>query len=143
MCAIVFDATGLGLVVAALDAELHGRSWTAPPLLTHNQLDGLLDEHEAALTNATPAAQGDAWVDRNVLVGWSSATRLVNIAKFLVNYVWEKWYHRDEARYIFVGKDAASRLVQRIKEEARSATGDAEWVSSGDVLMSWVLKFSD
>lgn len=43
----VFDAHGLGIVLKALEAELHGRSWEVPPLNAENQLEKRLKEVSA------------------------------------------------------------------------------------------------
>ncbi|GAA5923401.1 hypothetical protein JCM3775_007528 [Rhodotorula graminis] len=122
----LFDATGLGLAVRALSAELHGHVWQAPALSSENALDVAIE------SLPTPPSSGPV-----ALPGWTSATSVGPVVKFLVNYVVEKAWYRDEKKYLFLNEQVVSRLVQSTKAEAAV---ERRWVSAGDTLTAWLLK---
>lgn len=90
----LFDGTGLGLVVRALDAELHGREWDVPPIFEVNPLVAALDalgedkdvEKEARAVKEKPGFHGC------VQFG------LAAIARLLMAVLWEKVWWKTELR---------------------------------------------
>ncbi|GAA6032368.1 hypothetical protein JCM8097_008140 [Rhodosporidiobolus ruineniae] len=132
----VFDAIGLGLIVSALDAKLHNREWTPPSLDAGETgaaaLEKLLaDEDEPEVKAALPP----------VLEAWIPSKWLGSIARLISSVLYENLWHRSKNRYLFLPKRAVDKLVERVKQEVRDETGGKEWVSTGDVLLWWVMKF--
>ncbi|BGP48756.1 hypothetical protein JCM10450v2_004632 [Rhodotorula kratochvilovae] len=133
----LLDATGLGWAIRALRAELRGESWDAPPLVAPNPLSAALD---AVRAEEPSTDEADVRVAQHALAGWVAASSVGNVARFLASYAWEKLWHRDEPRHVFLSKRAVDALVESVKEEVRRETDGKEWVSTGDVLTAWVLK---
>lgn len=126
----VFDATGMGFVVQALDAELAGRAWDVPAVG-----DGLL----AAINDAADE-------DGGTLESYAALrTDLVSPKTFawigiLLTLAWEFVWGRAETRQVFLSRATVEHLVKSVKDTVKEETSGQEWVSTGDCLMSWILK---
>lgn len=130
----VLDGTGMGMCVHALDAELHGREWTAPPF----QEENILQAEVVGFTKVVNGAEGAPEIipsgarDTVAPGWWALKWMLASI------YLYEYWWHKNTFSSVFLGEDVLRRIVEPAKQEAYKATG--ERVSTGDVLMAWVLK---
>ncbi|GAA6018738.1 hypothetical protein JCM10207_005562 [Rhodosporidiobolus poonsookiae] len=137
----LFDGTGLGLVLRALDAELHGKSdsWTAPPMAEVNplatQLAALVDNSDPALAGAD-AERTDPPVFK---WSWRMPT-LGGTLRFVASMVWEKVWWKSEARWLFLRNETVKYLVESTKREVKQLTDGKEYVSTGDVLAAWAIK---
>lgn len=131
------DATGMGLIAKALDAELGGWAWTVPPLplpdapnpyseATAKVLEEIKDEPP----KETSLALRRDYVDATV---WTRAV-------FIANVVWEYTWHRSELRVITLGADVVRKIVEPAKQEVKAMTDGREYVSTGDILVAWLLK---
>ncbi|KAI5477317.1 transcription factor Mbp1 [Pseudohyphozyma bogoriensis] len=123
----VFDGVGIGHVLKALGAELHGREWAVPELDEANIVTQLLD--------GCDVSPDDSLVSKNYTRAnvWGLVTFLVSMA---VQYVW----HGVEPGGIHVGKEVVDRIVKKVKEEVRVESGGKEYVSTSDVMLAWALK---
>jgi hypothetical protein len=132
----LFDGTGMGLVVKAIDAELHGREWDVPPSTWAvnpfvETLDRLAkDEKVEAEGKASDLPGFHGWVPG----GFSAILRL--LTGFLVERLW--W--RNELRWALLKKDDVAWLVKGVKEDVKRETGGEEYVSTSDILWSWIVK---
>ncbi|KAK4705252.1 hypothetical protein P7C70_g954, partial [Phenoliferia sp. Uapishka_3] len=128
----VFDATGIGMVVHALDAELSGREWTPPPFpssLRENKLEKVLESLLSA--SVGNYADGEDMIRDFVPATW------VAWLWMLASIAYEYFWHRVELRVIYLGEDVVEKVVEPIKEAARK---EGTWVSSGDALVEWLVK---
>lgn len=131
----VFDATGLAIVTKALDAELHGESWTAPQLCTENQLEKRLGEVEQLVFS-----QPEKEATPPPMVGWTGAWPPQNVARLLADGAYERMWHKAEDGCLFVGKELLAPLVKEVKERVARETDGEEFVSEGDVLVNWLFQ---
>ncbi|GAA5822970.1 hypothetical protein JCM3770_002483 [Rhodotorula araucariae] len=129
----LFDATGLGYAVRAVNAELSGGMWTVPASSPVNGLD-------QAIQGLDGDGTGDLADIPDGLAGWVPALSTLPVLKFLANYLYEKLWHRDEPAYIFLGGHAVDGFVKSVKDEVENMTNGRAWVSKGDVLTAWLLK---
>ncbi|GAA5994318.1 hypothetical protein JCM11641_001815 [Rhodosporidiobolus odoratus] len=132
-----FDATGLGLVVKALDAELHGRDWVVPPLNAGNQLEKRLAEVQKMYFTTEEKASTPP-----PMIGWTGAWPLSNVVKLLANGAFESLWHKAQDGCVFVGKDLLAQMVQEVKAKVQQETDGKEYVSEGDVLINWFFQAS-
>ncbi|KAF9463522.1 hypothetical protein BDZ94DRAFT_1282421 [Collybia nuda] len=107
----VFDATGMGQVIAGLDAELNGKLWVCPSFGPGNILSQKLEEHQ----NHTKRV--------------SRPINFLNVSKFMLGSGQEHLLH-----------GAVDPIVKKAKEKMRVESGGKEFVSTGDILMAWFLK---
>ncbi|KAM0752378.1 hypothetical protein T439DRAFT_379444 [Meredithblackwellia eburnea MCA 4105] len=131
----VFDATGMGMVIKALDAELKGEAWESPPL----------PRGEADLMDAVAEATSGAQVQQQQKKEYSVLYRDYVKPTFqawvwiLLTLVLEFFWHRNTTKQIFLSHRVVANIVNPIKEEVKSQSNGAEWVSTGDALLSWTL----
>jgi hypothetical protein len=129
----VFDATGMGEVIHALDAELNGKEWTAPALEEVNLVAKAFKEHEGMETDESELPP----VLRDLAAGtWREMARLFS------SFAYEYFWHRAKTCSVFLGEEVVKRIVEKVKEEALEESGGEQWVTTGDVLTAWVLKVS-
>ncbi|GAA5837889.1 hypothetical protein JCM11251_004690 [Rhodosporidiobolus azoricus] len=129
-----FDGTGYGLVLKALNAELHGEDWIVPPLFIENPLDRALDalvkdeEIEAQANDLPPS-----------LDGWGSPS-FGGIVRLLSSMLSELYWWKAESRWLFLRQAVIDHLVEKVKGEVKEKTGGKEYVSTGDIITAWFLK---
>lgn len=126
------DATGMGMVCQALDAELQGKEWSVPVLPAEgapNPLDLAMDKAVEGLEGAAGGAMRD----------YAKATFWTTFV-FLANLFWEYAWHGTETKNIYIGADVVKRIVDPAKREVREVSEEQEYVSTGDVLLAWLLK---
>ncbi|GAA5857844.1 hypothetical protein JCM8547_006001 [Rhodosporidiobolus lusitaniae] len=134
----LLDGTGIGLLLSALSAELHGKEWQAPPLPEDgtNPFIAALDRLEADETVFQQAAREPP---PPISQGWRPAT-LGRGIKLLLSMLWENWWYGSHARWVFLRQVTVDVLVERVKEDIKDETEGREYVSTGDVLAAWLLK---
>ncbi|GAA5973794.1 hypothetical protein JCM11641_003161 [Rhodosporidiobolus odoratus] len=131
-----FDGTGLGMILKALDAELHGREWDVPP---YNEGNPFTQALAKLSTESSPEPQAPATAPPLLWSSWTPKTWLSSL-RFRLSAWWEKTWHQSETRWVFIRQEAVNKLVASTKKEVVQVTGGAEYVSSGDVLLAWLSK---
>ncbi|GAA6032385.1 hypothetical protein JCM8097_008148 [Rhodosporidiobolus ruineniae] len=135
----LFDGGGTGLVVRALDAELHGRPWPfeIPPLFSLVEgnpmtriLDSLVDD---------PAVPQDEVVLPARWLPWQTS-KVLHLLGFLLTLVVERLWWKSEGRCIFLRRKAVDVLVERAKQEVKATNGGSEYVSEADVVGAWLFQ---
>jgi hypothetical protein len=58
----------------------------------------------------------------------------------VISAMWEKWWWKSEARVLFLRQRTLDSLISVVKEQVRKETNGEEWVTTGDVLVAWLLK---
>ncbi|GAA5857733.1 hypothetical protein JCM8547_005964 [Rhodosporidiobolus lusitaniae] len=132
----VFDGKGAGMVNEALNAELRGESdsWTAPALWEgENPFFRTFED----LADDEVFAEGRETVP--VTRGWIGSEWTMAIPRALLGAIWESQWWKSEMRWLVIRKETVEALVERVKGEVRGETEGKEYVSTGDVLMAWVL----
>jgi len=136
----VFDGKGICLVLKAIQAELHGEEWVAPPLFTENQcvkgVEELLDatRHDPAASIAAGLAKG------GMLSHVRSITHIFDLAKFLFTKLFiDPLLHSGTRKSAFVARELLEPLVAQAKAEV-AAQGKGEYVSTQDVVTAWFLR---
>ncbi|GAA5893330.1 hypothetical protein JCM6882_008006 [Rhodosporidiobolus microsporus] len=126
------DGTGYGMILRALDAELHGSGeWEVPPLFVENPLDkaleGLIKDEAVAKNPPAP------------LEGWSTFS-FGGMLRMLVSMVVEFFWWKVESHSLFLRQAAVDHVVAKAKKEVEEETGGTDYVSTGDVITAWLLK---
>ncbi|GAA5857851.1 hypothetical protein JCM8547_006004 [Rhodosporidiobolus lusitaniae] len=134
----LLDGHGVGMLLQALRAELHGEEWGVPPLWEEgeNPFTAALDRLKA---DETIAAQADGEPHLSVAASWRPFS-VLGLLAFLVSVLVEVFGWKSEPRRVFLRQDLIDRLVQPVKEEVKRETGGKEFVSTGDVLVAWLLR---
>ncbi|GAA6018762.1 hypothetical protein JCM10207_005571 [Rhodosporidiobolus poonsookiae] len=133
----ICDGAGMALVLRALNAELHGEEWDAPPLEAVNPLAKaekqlVVDETVAAIGKLERQESSFEWL-------WAPRTWLGGMkAKWSIR--WEKWWYEVEDGFFYLNAKTVERVVQRVKREVQEDTGGKEWVSSSDIVTAWLVK---
>lgn len=127
----VFDATGMGHVVHALDAELAGRPWS-PPETSSEEFRKAIDRLRTS--DVGELAEGlEPFLRDFAPESWWAAI------KFRIRGWYEDWWHLSDVRVMYLGEEVVKRIVGAAKAEAVALSG-GELVSTGDVLLAWTLK---
>ncbi|GAA6032389.1 hypothetical protein JCM8097_008150 [Rhodosporidiobolus ruineniae] len=135
----IFDGHGMGLVVQALDAELHHRPWPfdVPPLFSLkegnplvNTLDALIQDPDIAAGQVGLLSQGRGWIS-------SMTTKLGAVAALAASF--SPW-RKNEERFGFLSRTAVEKLAAEAKAEVQGLTEREEYISTSDVLTAVLLK---
>ncbi|GAA5857799.1 hypothetical protein JCM8547_005985 [Rhodosporidiobolus lusitaniae] len=136
----LLDGHGIGILLRALTAELHGEEWVVPPLPAEggakNPLSAAFDRLKA---DETIAVEAKETLTPSRDASWTPVSVLALLV-FLVSILMEKAWGKDRARRVFIRQDLVDSLVERVKEEVKVETEGREYVSAGDVLTAWLLK---
>ncbi|GAA6018581.1 hypothetical protein JCM10207_007224 [Rhodosporidiobolus poonsookiae] len=130
----VLDGTGLGVLINALDAELHGKEWTAPAMAAQNPLTAAWEALPPSVKGEEPPAH--SYLRQSLPAAYTPA----HLRKFLARVRWERWWWQSDDRSLFIGNDAVDRLVRSVQAEVKASSGGRESVSAGDVITAWILK---
>ncbi|KAK4701128.1 hypothetical protein P7C70_g5109, partial [Phenoliferia sp. Uapishka_3] len=131
----VFDATGMGMVIHAIDSELSGKPWKLP------KSSGLRGSIHLAATqpeNHTGEVE-DVDVYKTFLRDFVKAA-VWSWISLLVTMLWEYVWGRAETRGVFLSHEIVEEIIEPAKSEVEGASRGKEWVSTGDVLFAWILK---
>ncbi|GAA5893392.1 hypothetical protein JCM6882_008021 [Rhodosporidiobolus microsporus] len=129
-----FDGTGMGLVVRGLDAELHGREWQVPPVFEINPMQETCD---AMVRDESLKSDDDLSAQ---LSGYTDSASLVAVARVISSALWEGTWFKCTERRVFFRQALLDSIAKKVKAEVHAKTGGKEYVSSGDVLVAWLLK---
>ena len=126
----VFDATGMGMILKALECELSGQGeWSAPPVREANALEAgagqFLAEHPVA-------TQAGGW--RKAASGLAGGLRLGG------KMVWDKLWFGVEEKGVYMGDALLEGLIEETKAEVAIVGNEGEYVSSADVVTMWFIK---
>ncbi|GAA5893381.1 hypothetical protein JCM6882_008018 [Rhodosporidiobolus microsporus] len=129
-----FDGTGMGLVIRALDAELHGREWEAPLSLENNPLEEALGR---LVLDENFKAEGEL---PSPLKGYTDSASPVALMRVASSALWEAAYFKSTERRVFLRQALVDVIVRKVKADVLEQTGGKEYVSSADALTAWLLK---
>ncbi|KZV94802.1 hypothetical protein EXIGLDRAFT_611314 [Exidia glandulosa HHB12029] len=141
----VFDGTGQGALTQYLDAEIHGREYTLPPLQPLNILQTAFDSFNSATPPASPSAY-DSTIDKAKGALENLKRELVqsgvkSVAALAGRVGYEYLWHRAEDRALFLGKNAIEKIVSKVKSEVKALDpSGSSFVSTGDVLYMWLVQ---
>lgn len=137
----VFDGTAAALIVRALEAEMHGRTWDVPPLPEEGPNVNALQQ---ALDNVVEAAGGAEKVVDEREYGVYTVMGIWAALKFVAGHVWERWWWKAAGRIVILPQEAIAKLVDGVRTELDREDAQAEpvRVTTGDVLLAWMLKVS-
>ncbi|EJD51008.1 hypothetical protein AURDEDRAFT_135268 [Auricularia subglabra TFB-10046 SS5] len=133
----VFDGTGAGMVIKALDAELNGRTWTPPPFGTENIMEDALRD-----ISSYPSHDSDDSAELPQLAHFKREFNPVGVsslASLVYGVGYEYLWHRAEDRALFLGRDVVERIVSRTQEGIRPLP-PTENVTTGDILLMWFIQ---
>ncbi|BGP16779.1 hypothetical protein JCM10213v2_004782 [Rhodosporidiobolus nylandii] len=130
----VFDGTGCGKVLKALDAELHGRDLEPAPVFAVNPLDATLVNLRAAEPLMPPGYHAP------FLHEWCGSAWIPNLLRFLSSLAWEKLWWKSEQAWVLLRDEDLQFLVARTREEVKQVESGGTYVSTGDVVTAWLLK---
>ncbi|KAG6834497.1 hypothetical protein H0H93_009307 [Arthromyces matolae] len=133
----VLDGFGIGQFIHALDDELHGRPWEAPPLPSEiNVVQEALDDLEAA-----PSMFDDIHRESATYAGLrrdftkpSFLNNFSNLRAVLSELIWG----HIEDKTVYLNGKTLGKLLREVKDEVR--TIDRGSVTTSDILVSWILK---
>ncbi|KAK4705615.1 hypothetical protein P7C70_g593, partial [Phenoliferia sp. Uapishka_3] len=134
----IVDASGFGMVVEALGKELKGEEWEAPPFPIDPELNFLeeaLEEEISKLEKLERTPNSEEGIPRDFAVA-SFWGKVFLVFHLLVEYFW--W--EAETKNLFLGEDVVREIVEPVKREVKEMSEGREFVSTGDVLLAWVLK---
>jgi len=132
----VFDGVGMGMIIHALDAEMHGREWVVPPLVTSsNPIQDKLDELMSTAPSTADLAAAPALP---TLIKAFRKNGIWPMAILAGCFLYEIVWHKLETKSLFFGEDIVKAIVAQVKEEVR-ASGKG-WVGKADVLFAWFVK---
>ncbi|KAG6810780.1 hypothetical protein H0H92_010347 [Tricholoma furcatifolium] len=132
---ILFDAFGVGQVIRGLNAELNGTHWEVPPSFETNVLQQALDKLAAShpFPPEGPELEALSNVQRDV-----KRTSVSTVLSFGLGLAYDYLWARAKMKAVFLGENVVSKLVQKVKNEVKES--GAGWVSTGDILVAWILK---
>lgn len=132
----LFDGGGAAMIMHALIAEIKGKKWTVPPLpleypnVNSNPIkecaeeEVRIQEHRHECINYSGMA----------VLGVSGALKLA------AWHVRERWWRGAQRRIILLSKAALKSLVEHVRGSIRKWRECVEGISTGDVLVAWLLK---
>ncbi|KAG6848648.1 hypothetical protein H0H93_015279 [Arthromyces matolae] len=133
----VLEAFGIGQFIHALDNELHGRPWEAPPLPSEiNVVQEALDDLEAApsLFDCIHRESATYAGLRRDFTKSSFMNNLSNSRAFLSEFIWG----RIEDKSVYLNGKTLGKLLREVKDEVRTIDGGS--VTTSDILVAWILK---
>lgn len=130
----VFDASGMGMILRYLNAELNGIEWDPPILMNvdKNDLTAAIDVLKATKLSDTIDSL-PVWRDF-VKYNWWTGLKLD-----FAYWVQKSWFCTQQ-KSVYLDDEVVKRLVDKVKEDVNGESGGREFVSTGDVLFSWFLK---
>lgn len=124
----VFDIAGMGQILHAINDELAGRKWSAPP---HPERNSFTDTIESL-----PQDRADPQVLENFKREWPKLS-VGSVSRAFLTILLEKIFHTPRTRTLYLDEEMVQALVEPAKQEAK---GKGKWVSTGDVLVAWFVK---
>lgn len=126
------------MVMRALVAEMKGTEWTVPPLplaYPNANVNPVKEcvEREVKMQEVQSGAFGSDYSGMAVL-GIKGALKLA------AWHTREKWWRGAQRQIVLLPKEVLSVLVEGVRAEIRRWREGAEGVTTGDVLVAWLLK---
>ncbi|KAG6853593.1 hypothetical protein C0991_002999 [Blastosporella zonata] len=134
----IFDGIGAAAIMRALVSEMKGEEWSAPPLPSSGFSGNHLQETLEARIQAYKAQGGTAPKDYYGFVNLGVAGAVKEIAW----HMRQRWWNGADRRILLLPKDVLSFLTKGVRAElSHSFEGSsATDVTTGDILVAWVLK---
>jgi len=115
----------MGMYLAALNSELHGEAWDAPPVETFSREDAAVESAWEAVKDDPEYATATAIKTGGTIDGANAAT-LGAVWKFASAIAVEKYWHRAAFQSTFLGRDVFEWVVAKVKAEVKELTGGKE-----------------
>lgn len=136
----IFDGIGAGAIMRALVCEIKGEEWSPPSLplsgYSANIMQKAFDMQRQAYNDCGGTLPEGYYGFTNLGVGGA--------AKQIGWHMRERWWHGADRRILLMPKDVLSTLVTNVRAELSHHSVDASVeVTTGDILVAWVLKVSD
>lgn len=129
----IFDGVGASLIMNALVAEMRHESWQVPPLPI-----------EGVNTNATRVALDNIQSQKNVRTDSQeceySILGITGTLKMVAGHIWQKWWSGADRRTLLLPNCVQVSVVDRIRSELNQQENHKEKVTTGDILVAWLLK---
>lgn len=120
----VFDATGMGQVVKALNCSLNHIPWTPPKLSTSNILAEELERLTVSEPVGDPCPPGLVNLQRDF-----ASVSVKNVLSLGTSIASEILWHRVKAGAVYLGSNIVDQIVSAVKKQA--ADEGRGWVSTG------------
>jgi hypothetical protein len=132
----VFDGVGAAAITRALMAEMQGRDWPVPPLppsgFNTNPMQQALD--------VQIQRQKDEGLEDLTDYSGFSVLGITGAVKLAAWHMRERWWSGADRRILLLPKDVLAFLVDGSRSELDREVKDAARVTTGDILVAWVLK---
>lgn len=124
------------MVMRALVAEMHGKEWVVPPLPL---------EYPRVNVNPVKACSEEEIRMQEYQHSCNdySSMAVLGIKGALKLAAWhtrEKWWRGAQRQIILLPKDALGSLVDYVRSDIRKWRESADGITTGDVLVAWLLK---
>ncbi|KAJ3738749.1 hypothetical protein DFH05DRAFT_1516799 [Lentinula detonsa] len=129
----IFDATGMGQVVKALNSCLNNLPWTPPKISSSNILAEELKRLRESESIGDPCPPGLVNLQRDF-----TSVNVKNVLTLGASCATELLWHRVKPAAIYLGSRVVEEMVANVKKQA--ADEGKGWVSTGDVLVAFLLK---
>jgi len=129
----VFDVTGMGQVVKAINSCLNNLPWVPPKLSSSNILTEELKRLKESENVGEADPPGLADLQRDF-----SSVNVKNVLTVGSSVATELFWHRVKAGAVYLGSEVVEDIVSNVKKQA--AAEGRGWVSTGDILVSFIIK---
>ncbi|KAF9063001.1 hypothetical protein BDP27DRAFT_1300017 [Rhodocollybia butyracea] len=129
----VFDATGMGQVVTAINSCLNHIPWTPPKFSTSNIVVEELKILKESESIGDPCPPGLVNLQRDF-----SSVNVKNVLSLGTSCATEMLWHRVKVGVVYLGPKIVEELVSTVKKQA--ADEGKGWVSTGDILVAFFIK---
>ncbi|KAH0586897.1 hypothetical protein J132_07029 [Termitomyces sp. J132] len=134
----IFDGVGAATIMRALVSEMRGEKWAVPPLpksgFNENPLQGALDARIENHESQSSAKPKDYYGFVNLGVAGA--------VKQVAWHMREQWWKGADRRALIIPKDVLLFLTNTVRSEISRCSdgGSSSQVTTGDILVAWVLK---
>ncbi|KAJ3875514.1 MAG: hypothetical protein NXY57DRAFT_514286 [Lentinula lateritia] len=129
----IFDATGMGQVVQALNSCLNNLPWTPPKISSSSILAEELKRLRESESVGDPCPPGLVNLQRDF-----TSVNVKNVLTLGASCATELLWHRVKPAAIYLGSNVVQEMVANVKKQA--ADEGKGWVSTGDILVAFLLK---
>ena len=132
----LFDGGGAAMVMDALIAEINGKEWIAPPLpleypsVNSNPIKERVEEE----------VRMQEYRHENNDYSGVAVLGVNGVLKLAAWHARERWWRGAQRRIILLSKTALESLVGHVRSNIRKWRESAEGISTGDILVAWLLK---
>lgn len=125
------DGGGLMMLSNAINEELDQSLKKSEPIPLSEE--NLLQKNYREITELKGVGVGEAPL-REIC-----KKTFISTSKWIVNWLWEYYWHGSRVRTIYIGRDLLAKVVSGAKAEASL---EGTFVSTPNILMAWLLKVS-